>query len=828
MTNRASRIGRARMGFAAALLCGTAISTQAFGQQPPAVERVVVTAERRATELQDTPLSILAFTPETLEQRGVDDLMDVSLFAPNLTISGSRGNGVNQPTFMIRGVSGGGGATSERGVALYLDGIYVPRTNGSIFNVLDVERIEVLRGPQGTLFGRNSTGGAVRVFTQRPTDEREGYIRATVGEMNRTDLIGMINIPVTDRFAIRAQGGYLSEDGWVERGPHKLGGSEDLVGRLQARFEVSDDFTADFGFLYSDSSSEGSPQDVETFDMRPGLEGVWDGNFGDWLSDSLEQAGQAPIAPLNDPRIVRDDFTMPDFCFIDDFNPDWDEACALRNDSVYWQADANMQWTLNNSLTLQSTTGVSEMDHVGTTSWQQLGFEARPDNVNSKVFFQDLQLNAALFGGAIDFVTGLNYFYEDSSSGGGLLTRRGTSATVTGPSFANDPDGDGVFGSANGNTGAVGRFGPNGLFLTDDTLTEQQSNSFGWFNSATWHATDRLNLTVGARLAYDQKDYQQTAFRSDNFTPVAGDSTTVQSDDDWTEIDWRGTVDYHLTDANMIYATVSKAYRAGQFSYTINQAASGEAQSGDFIKAIPPEKVINYEAGVRNEFLDGALLLNLTGFYMDWTNRQGASQVQCSTLGIPPADCPVGFVIQIVNSGDVELYGVELDGQWALTNAFSIFGAYAYTDYTLADPVANNGPYLFPEPPQHSGNIGMNYMHLMEGGATVDFNISYAYVGSQETHSSAVTDPIGDSSYRQPDYGLVNARIEWAPNDRYSIALFANNLLDETYAAYSTRFAGGYWDLGGPRRGAGAPDRSSVNVVRGQPRQIGVTLEVNF
>ena len=227
MTDQKMRRARARMTFAAFLMCGSAISTGAFSQ---GVDRVVVTAERRSTDLQDTPLSVLAFTPEIMERQGIEDLMDVSLFAPNLTISGSRGNGVNQPTFMIRGISGGGGATSERGVALYLDGIYVPRTNGSIFNVLDVDRIEVLRGPQGTLFGRNSTGGAIRIFTRQPGDDQEAYLRATVGEMNRFDLIGAANMPLNDRFAIRVQGGYLSEDGWVQRGPYKLGGSEDWVG----------------------------------------------------------------------------------------------------------------------------------------------------------------------------------------------------------------------------------------------------------------------------------------------------------------------------------------------------------------------------------------------------------------------------------------------------------------------------------------------------------------------------------------------------------------------------------------------------------------------
>ncbi len=808
--------GRVRAAMAA-LLAGTAFSTGAVAQAQ-VMDVVTVTSERRETAIQDTPLSVLAFTPETIERQGIEDLMDVSLFTPNLTISGSRGNGVNQPTYMIRGISGGGGATSERGVALYLDGIYVPRTNGSIFNVLDVDRIEVLRGPQGTLFGRNSTGGAIRMFTKQPGPEQESYARVTVGEMDRTDFVAMTNIPVSERFFVRLQGGLLKEEGWVTRGTQELGGHEDWVGRFQAKALLSDTLTANFGFLYSDSQSDGSPQDVETFDMAPGIEGFFDGNFADWLSDALEADGQAPIAAVDDPRIVRDDFTMPDFCLLDDFDPDFDAACELFNDSVYWQADLNLTWDLGDNLSLISTSGAAEMDHEGLTSWQQLGFEARPDNVNSEVFYQDLQLNAGLFGGRVELVTGVNFFYEDSSSSGALITRRGTSAPPGPPTWANDPDGDGVPGRANGN-------GDAGLFTTDDTLTRQESTSWGWFNSAIWHITDATNLTVGARLAHDKKEYMQTEYASDNFNPAPGtSSTTVTTDDSWTEVDWRATLDHHFTEDVMGYATVSKAYQAGQFSFGIIDLIPGDLQSGDFIQAIPPEKVVNYEAGLRTEF-GGRFRLNPTLFFMQWSNRQAARQITCTAAEQASGACPVGFVIRVVDSGDVDVYGAEIDGQFFLTDQFSIYGAYGYTNYELADPVANSGPYLFPEPPMNTGNIGALYTMPMDGGAEMNFSVNYAYVGSQQTHP---TDD-SDSTYEQPDYGLVNARVEWKSGDgRYTLALFANNLLDETYASYSTRFGGGYWDFGGPRRGAGIPDRSSLNVVRGKPRQIGATLQVNF
>jgi iron complex outermembrane receptor protein len=190
----------------------------------------------------------------------------------------------------------------------------------------------------------------------------------------------------------------------------------------------------------------------------------------------------------------------------------------------------------------------------------------------------------------------------------------------------------------------------------------------------------------------------------------------------------------------------------------------------------------------------------------------------------------VGFIVQIVNSGDVDLYGAELDGQMFLTDNLSVFGSYAWSEYDLHDPVTNFGPFLFPEPPTHSGAVGALFNQSLGANGDLDWSLNYNYVGEMETHPTDPAHAFGDSSYTQPSYGLVNGRVEWThPDGRYSVALFANNLLDETYAAFSTRFGGGYWDVGGPRRGAGgSPDRTSRNVVRGQPRQVGVTVQVNF
>ena len=143
---------------------------------------------------------------------------------------------------------------------MYIDGIFMPRTTGPFLDVLDIERIEVLRGPQGTLFGRNSTGGAIRVFTQQPGPELDGYVKLTVGDFNRADVSGMINVPISDSVFFRAQGGSLNQDGYVTRGTQELGGTEDVIGRLQLALEPSDDLRVTFGLSSTDSESDGNAE----------------------------------------------------------------------------------------------------------------------------------------------------------------------------------------------------------------------------------------------------------------------------------------------------------------------------------------------------------------------------------------------------------------------------------------------------------------------------------------------------------------------------------------------------------------------------------------
>jgi iron complex outermembrane receptor protein len=808
---------------AAALLLalgGVAASTGAFCAETASLEEIVVTAERREMALQDTPMSVVALSGEALQAKGVDNLMELSDFTPNLSIKGGRTGGNNAPVFSIRGIGGGGGATGERGVALYIDGIYVPRTSGSVFKVFEIERSEVLRGPQGTLFGRNSEGGAIRLFTRQPTDQFDAYVRGTLGNYSQ-DISAMVNVPVGDKLAIRAQAAYLDEDGYVKRATQELGGSKTTLARVQAAYSFTDNVKLTIGGMYSDSQGTGSPQDIISFDLRPNNV---QGNYSDWLSDALVLAGQAPLAVLNDPRVVLDNHTMPSFCFIDDFDPDWDQACALKDDNKYWQADANLQWDISDNLQFSSITGYTDLKHDSLSDGPLLGFQLAQDIVGSTALYQEFQLNAKLFSGKVDFVTGLNYFREESESGGTNYQRRGTSTYSA------------AGGAANGNANRD-------LVITHSQDVNQTATSYGWFNSATWHITDKLNLTGGGRFAWDKKDLAISKSKgnaSDTFTPVPGTlSTDVAADHNWNAFDWRGTLDYHFTPDIMAYATGSKAYKAGAYSYTVTSCTGAVgsatcltgAQQSAQIQPIPPENVVNMEAGVRATFLDGRLRINPTGYYMAWTDRQTAVRVNCP---ISP-ECPQGSNVILRNSGNIDLYGMELDAQFAVTDSLVLDGAYGTTVSIIHDEVANGGPNLFPPQASPTFYVGATYNLRENRYGHFTFNVNYSYTADQETYPES-SDPAANSDgfYLLPSYSIVNARVQWtSSNGANSVSLFANNLLDKDYANFGTKFGGGFWDtfnpgLGQLAAGVGAPLRNMVSVSRSRPLEIGITYQYNF
>ncbi len=808
------------------------------------LEEIVVTAERRELLLQDTPLSVMAFSGEKLEAQGVEDMFDLADIAPNLEIKGARGTGTTAPIFQIRGISGGGGATGERSVGYYVDNVFMPRTTGPVMRILDVERIEVLRGPQGTLFGRNSTGGAIRVFSKQAGPEKEAYIRASAGNFNRMDITGMINLPLSETVFLRAQAATLEEDGYVTRGPQELGSNDDELLRLQLGWHPNEDLTINFGAVYTDSYSDGSATDMTALKLDPvcpltaGVS-TWclQGNYADWVSDFLESSGQ-PRLSNNDPRLVADDFAMPSWCFLDDANPDWDELCRQWNTAEYKQVDMNIAWTLNENLTLQSTTGLSDFTSSGVSDWQLMGMEFRPSGVESDVFYQEFQANAVLFDGFIDFVAGANYFSEDSGS------PREALYNAIGSSVFNVTTGGTAFGNPGGCAGA-GTTPPlcsqpaRRMRVTGDGSSSQEATAAGIFANATAHFLDeRANLTLGARRSNDEKELTSIAYNSDNFIAQTGNFTAVTGKDDWSASDFRVTADYHFNDDIMAYATRSRAFRSGTFSVPAAVAPAGTRTYylRPPLAPVPPEVLYNNEIGFRSDWFDGRFRLNVTYYEMDFTNRQGAAAVADATA-------PTGFVIQLTNQGNVELWGTEIEASLAVTERLTVEAATGSAKFEMANVCINNGPFLFPPPMDDSYNLNARYNFETDQG-NYTATVSHSHTGPMQTHPggftpeeqarygcSAFAATFIDSRYEVPSYDLVNASLRFDSNNgKWSVTLFANNLTDETYANNAQSFGRGFWTQGGPAGATGlsAPARSAVADYRGRPREYGLTFQYNF
>ncbi len=829
---------------AAAIGSGLGFSGQAAAQ----LEEVIVTAERRELSIQDTPVSVVAFTGDTLEFKGVRDMMEVANLTPNLDVKGSRGTGNTSLSYQVRGISGGGA------VGTYIDNVFMPRTSGPVMRILDLERLEVLRGPQGTLFGRNNTAGAIRVFTKEPGPERDGYLRVTGGNFDRTDVVGMVNVPISDNFFIRAQGAWMEQDGFVRRGPQLLGSTEDKVLRVRAAWLPSDAVKVVFGAMHNESESDGSPTDLIQFNMAPACPFdstvdtiCWQGNYADWMSDFLEAHGQ-PRLRDNDPRLTLDGFTMPDFCFLTGPDPDWDDACLQWNKNDYTQFDVAVTWDISDRISMVSTTGLSDFSSDGVSDWQLLGMEVRRDQTESKTLWQEVVFNIDLFEGKLQLITGGNYYGEE------LISPRAPLYNAIGSSTFSSATG----GSANGNLwGCAGAgttpplcaAGEQRLRRTADTYGETDISSFGAFVSANWHITDRVGLTLGLRGIYEERDVLSIAYASDNFVPENGVSDVLTGSNDWSETDWRATLDFRATDELMLYFTASKAFRAGTFASQGSQAPT-PARPWTLrapMTEVPPERLNNFEVGLRSEWFDRRLRFNATAFDMNLTDRQGATAV-------PDPTAQTGFVIQVLSQGDVDLDGIELEGTLAVTDRFTLDASAGWIDYVMENPCVNNGLFLIPSPIERSWNLGSRYNLPTGNGGNVSIGLNYSWVGAQETHPGGLTPaqydehncaarlapgpggapntaPLNfqDSRHRVDSYGLLNATVRYAPvTDRWAITLYGANLTDETYANNAQAFGRGYWTAGGPLVGINNIHRNAIAEFRGRPREFGLTFQYNF
>ena len=764
----------------AAVAAGTA------GAQEPAnsstarlMEEIVVNARGVEEGLQDAPIAVSAFTGDTLDYRGVDSLNQIERFVPSLTLQNnpSFGGASNSAAIYLRGVGQKEFLpTTEPGVGLYVDGVYVARSVGAILYIIDIERLEVLRGPQGTLFGRNTIGGAISIATRKPEPGGEfgGSLSAAAGTDSLLHLRGTVHIPVSDSFAIRGSLASMTQDGYVERADGiDLGDDDTFTGRVSFAFQPSDSFsaliTADItrdrengpaleliGIDFTDLSQlQGvvlAPpppmafiHNVTTAALGPGQPCAATDPAGNGVTSNPASAN------CYDARYIgadgKDEGTAPAYSETDVFG-----------------LSATLDFNLSDTLAIKSITAYRELDsdfaRDGDHSPHRISqFE---DTLDQEQFTQELQLIGT--HDRLDWILGAYYFSEDGNN-------------VNTLDFT------------------VSNFRSGGQF--DNT-------AWAAFAQATYDVTDKLHLTLGGRYTDEDKSFTPDQIIYNNYyagfsnlvppgNPLAAlDAPFLQAGSrilpllekeiSISEFTPMANLAFDLSDRTMIYLTYSEGFKSGGFTQRVFPpvVAGFTAPPGtpdiDLIPTYEPEFVEVIEAGIKLDLLDGRLRINGAVFQTDYEELQ----VQVFNSVAPVTR----------NIGEASIEGVELelsaspaDG-WFIEGSLSMLNA-EYDNIDTANTLILKSND-FERVPETMASVGVSKEFLLASSGSVMLRADWSY--RSETYNDAYNTPLLETD----SYSLVDASVRWTNQQGdWSVILSGRNLADEQYlvtGVYGTAF----------------------------------------
>jgi len=691
-------------------------------EQEGGVGTIMVTAERTSRSIQDTPISVTAVSGETLEASGAVVINDLAATVPNLT-STTGPQGSADANFFIRGVGQFDFiVTNDPGVGLYVDGVYLGRTVGAMLDAGDVERVEVLRGPQGTLFGRNTLGGAVSVVTKRPElGVVSGEARATYGSRDRIDLDASLNLPIGETAAARVYGFYRQQDGFADNvvTGEDFGRIDRHGARAQLRFEFGPDVTVDLSADYSLDKSNPAPSVLRSILPLPFF----------------------PPAALND---VQD----PDN-FYDIFASNSPEA---RNEVYGFSGTVTVDL---GAAELKSITAYRVLDGFSTSDPDSTRFQLYDQLVTTEQdqFSQELQLTGTAFGGALDYLVGGYYFSEDAAQVLDLCF-----APISSP--AAQP------------------------FQACNTWTQgndQQTESFAVFGQGRLSLTDSLSVTLGGRYTWDEKDIisnQFFDFRPQLVGPGAvfgfglppeliGEAivlpivTDLPGTASFEKFTPKIGIEYEPNPDLLFYASYSEGFRAGGFN---GRLIAPQAT----IPTYEPDTNETFEVGLKSDLLDRALRFNLTLFHSQYRDIQ-------QTI----ADPAVQF--RVANAGDAVLKGFETEIAIVPTTGLRFDFAVGYTDSEFEDVPVAVGPIngnRLPFSPEWTISAAAQYDIDFAGG-TLTPRVDFRY--QSEVFFTAFNLPFED----QEGYGLLNGRITWVdPSETFTLAAFGLNLFDVEYFTF--------------------------------------------
>ncbi len=759
-------------GLASFVLCGAAFAADAASAPAPdksaeELGNITVTAQSRTQEVQDVPIPMQIVTEKQIQALAATDLSRMNGYIPGLYIDSSQ---PTQPFFSLRGISVQDfGIGTDSPIGIYEDGVYLGKTGGALLMFNDVQRVEVLKGPQGTLFGRNSAGGAISVATNEPSNHREGSVRVRLGNYGLRYVEGMLNIPLSQDLAFRVSFIDNQSRGWLRDAAtgQRYEKTDDWGTRAQLRWNAPGDTTVRLSFEHEALNQP----------ARPGIS---------VLPTPADPTAAVPYPA--DPNSYVDPRTAP---VLNDVRNDRE----MRNYT---------------GLTLHIEHAFSFGDFASTTAYRHFSTLNREeydgtniaadyvDSVNQErhtTWSQEFKLSGK--NAHADWVGGVSYYHDNGHQTSGVRFLTNSIDTLL-DNVGLAPGG--LYGPLTQAMQSQGLpFSLLGDLWDENMYNHGESKAYAAYADVIWHLGEHWNLTAGARFTHDQRRFDwynplRTASALDQtlasmqsiglldafgipiqtfqqnlvFNTAAATNAALSTSDGWSDVSPRIVLDYKLTPDVMLYASATKGYQAGGFN------ALEPASHYD------PETVRNYEAGIKSYFPDHHLLLNASAYYYKYSNLQSLNLVQNGNGALP---------LYLVTISDQQAKGLDLEARWRATESLRFNVTATYIDATYKRGLATDGlTSLAGQPvgePIWSAAVGLDYVWHDVASGDLDLSLMDAYRGKTRCNSDSayqgtcLTTPtfaVGTSTNR------ADLRLGWSAAP-WNLAVFVNNVFDKRYVS---------------------------------------------
>jgi len=727
---------------------GTSLSAQ----QVTTLEEIVVTAQKREESLQQTTASITALTSDMLEASALPDLSSIEAMVPNLNFRIGSDGGSSTLQAFIRGVGQFDFAiTTDPGVGVYLDGVYLARTVGANMEFADIHQVHVLRGPQGTLYGKNTIGGAINIVTKAPVGDRDFSLEATYGSDNYIGINGYAEFPIVDNVAGSLSVISKKSHGWQERKGDDAGNDDSLGARGHLNWTPTERFSSHFVVDAIQQTQNVYPRVLSGF--RP-----------DAFIPFLYNTFAYPNDPCCSP------------------NSDIDRSNVLngndRDDLSVHGASWTNDWELK-GFNIKSITGYRDTDSDisrDSDNDPKDYFSATTD-IEHTQWSQELIFSGQSFDDRLDWIAGAYYFSEDGDQNSIITVAEGLYESLNGlPLDVTLPDGTPV------------AFLAESLDLTLLYDRNQKTESLAAYFNGIYNLTDSLRLTLAIRYTDEEKDLNVYSIRQSSQTPfiIPGSTDTNSCSDvissgrgsyyeckkSWEEISPKIGIDYDLTDSIMTYAQISRGFRSGSFN--ARPTSTAEISTAD------PEILTSYELGFKSGWLNNRLTLNGAIFYNDYKDQQFLVNRSSASAG--------GALALIVdNAGQANATGFEFEFTAVPVTGLTLSGGLGYIDaefdkFESLNPetgaIEDLSDREFQDTPEWTMNLGAQYEFGFEGGsklrilANAYYKDDVFYTNDKLAVDYEVLHPDG---FAQLDAGVIFT----TPGSHWQVSLHGRNLTDE-------------------------------------------------